>query len=123
MTMDYLLKFPSKEVAEQFGLANGFASIDEDGMIQSLLASHTHALHVIGEHFIPQPDINDEPQPAIGDGQYWVLFRDLVGIPVPEGAEQFIYWASDFTVDDENGEPIPIPRPTEDPDVPNTFWA
>lgn len=107
--IDYLLKFPSKEIAEQFGIANGFAVPDEDGIVQTTLASHEHALCIIGEHN--------------GDEQCWVLFRDLVGIPIPEGGEQFIYWASDFTVNDENGNPIPIPRPTDDPDVPNTFWA
>jgi hypothetical protein len=51
-----------------------------------------------------------------------VLFRDLVGIPIPEGGEQFIYWASDFTVDDEDGNPVPVPRPISD-DVPNIWWA
>jgi hypothetical protein len=106
--IDYILKFPSKEVAEQFGIANGFAAPDEDGVIQSSLASHEHALCVIGEHN--------------GDGQWWVLFRDLVGIPIPEGGEQFIYWASDFTVDDEDGNPVPVPRPISE-DVPNIWWA
>ena len=105
---DYLLRFPSKAIAEQFGIANGFASPDENGEVQSSLASHTHALCVIGEHN--------------GDGQYWVLFRDLVGIPVPAGGEQFIYWASNFTVDDENGNPVPVPRPIFD-DVPSIWWA
>ena len=78
--IDYLLKFPSKAYAEQFGIANGFASPDEFGEVQSNLASHTHAMCVIGEHE--------------GDGQWWVLFRDLVGIPIPEGGEQFIFWSS-----------------------------
>lgn len=78
--IDYLLKFPSKQIAEQFGIANDFAS-EQEGEVVSNLASHTHALAVIGEHE--------------GDGQYWVLFRDLVGIPIPEGAEQFIVWTSD----------------------------
>ena len=106
--IDYILKFPSKEVAEQFGIANGFAAPDEDGVIQSSLASHEHALCIIGEHN--------------GDEQWWVLFRDLVGIPIPDGGEQFIYWASDFTVDDEDGNPVPVPRPISD-DVPNIWWA
>jgi len=106
--IDYILKFPSKEVAEQFGIANGFAAPDEDGVIQSSLASHEHALCIIGEHN--------------GDGQWWVLFRDLVGIPIPAGGEQFIFWASDFTVDDEDGNPVPVPRPISD-DVPNIWWA
>jgi hypothetical protein len=112
MITDYILKFPSKAVAEQFGIASGYA-LDNEGVIETTLATHEYALHVIGEHFIPQPDIDDEPQPAIGDGQYWVLFRDLVGIPSPEGADQFIFWAS--TSD--------TPRPPDDPTVPNDFWA
>ena len=105
---DYILKFKSKAIAEQFGIANGFAAADEDGEVQSSLASHTHALCVIGEHN--------------GDGQYWVLFRDLVGIPIPAGGEHFIFWASDFTVDDEDGNPVSVPRPISD-DVPSTWWA
>jgi len=120
--IDYILRFPSKEAAVQFGMANGFTSTDENGEPQSSLASHEHALCIIGEHFILQPDINDEPQPAIGDGQWWVLFRDLVGIPIPEGGEQFIHWASTQTTVDENGETIPMPRPTSE-DTPNLWWA
>ena len=106
---DYLLRFTSKQVAEQFGIANGFAAVDENGDVQSSLASHTHALCVIGEHN--------------GDGQYWVLFRDLVGIPIPEGGDQFIFWASDWTVEDDAGSEIAIPRPEFNPDVPSVWWA
>ena len=105
--IDYLLKFPDRTTAVMFGLANGFATIDEDGEAQIALASHTHALCIIGEH---------------NGSDWWVLFRDLVGIPIPEGGEQFIYWASDFTVDDEDGNPVPVPRPISD-DVPNIWWA
>lgn len=94
---DYLLKFPSKAVAEQFGIASGFAS-EADGEVVSNIASHEHALHVIGEYE--------------GDGQWWVLFRDLVGIPIPDGAEQFIRWAS---TSEE-------PKPTDE-STPQTFWA
>jgi hypothetical protein len=104
---DYLLKFPSREVAVQFGLANGFAVIDDEGNEQITLASHEYALCIVGEH---------------NGSDWWVLFRDLVGIPIPEGGEQFIYWASDFTVDDEDGNPVPVPRPISE-DVPNVFWA
>jgi hypothetical protein len=57
-----------------------------------------YALHEIGQH---------------NGTDYWFLFRDLVGIPIPEGADQFIYWASDSGT----------PRPTDDPTVPNIFWA
>jgi hypothetical protein len=105
MTVDYILKFPSKSAAEQFGIASGFAS-EVDGDVVSNIASHEHALHVVGDY----------------NGAWWVLFRDLVGIPIPDGAEQFIYWASDFTVDDEDGSPVPVPRPISD-DVPNVWWA
>jgi hypothetical protein len=94
---DYLLKFPSREAAVQFGLANGFAVIDEDGNEQITLASHEYALCIVGEH---------------NGSDWWVLFRDLVGIPIPEGGEQFIFWAS------SSGEQ----RPTDE-SVPNIFWA
>jgi len=108
--IDYLLKFPSKEVAEQFGIANGFAQLDEvSGLVFSFLASHTHALCEIGEHN--------------GDGNYWVLFRDLVGIPVPEDGEQFIFWSSNMTITDDAGSVISVPRPEFNPDVPSIFWA
>jgi hypothetical protein len=51
------------------------------------------------------------------------LFRDLIGIPVPAGGEQFIFWASDWTVEDDAGSEIAIPRPEFNPDVPSVFWA
>ena len=102
---DYILRFPSKSAAEQFGIASGFAS-EVDGEVVSSLASHEHAMCVVGDY----------------NGAWWVLFRDLVGIPIPDGGEQFIYWASDFTVDDEDGKPVPVPRPISD-DVPNIWWA
>jgi hypothetical protein len=122
MTTDYLLKFPDRATAVQFGLANGFAVIDDEGNEQITLASHEYALCIIGEHWIAQPDIDGEPQPAIGDGQWWVLFRDLVGIPIPEGGDLYIYWSSDWTVLDEDGSEIPVPKPTDE-SVPNIWWA
>tara|TARA_R110000868_G_scaffold317616_1_gene578425 strand:- start:168 stop:458 length:291 start_codon:yes stop_codon:yes gene_type:complete len=95
--IDYILKFGSKTVAQQFGIASGYA-VDNEGIVETTLATHMYALHEIGEH---------------NGADYWVLFRDLVGLPVPEGADQFIVWASNTD----------IPRPTEDPDVPTEFWA
>ena len=105
--IDYLLKFPSKSVAQQFGIASGYA-VDNEGVIETTLATHQYALHEIGEH---------------NGADYWVLFRDLVGLPVPEGADQFIFWSSTWTVTDEDGSEIPVPRPTDQPDVPSVFWA
>ena len=95
---DYILKFPSKQVAEQFGIANGFAAVNESGAVVSTLATHTYALHEIGEH---------------NGSDFWVLFRDLVGIPIPAGGEQFIFWSSTSGLD----------RPTDDVTAPNVFWA
>jgi hypothetical protein len=106
--IDYILRFPSKAIAEHCGIANGYA-VDNEGIVETTLATHTHALCIIGEHN--------------GDGQYWVLFRDLVGIPIPAGADQFIFWASDWTVIDDAGSEIQVPRPEFNPDVPNIFWA
>jgi hypothetical protein len=94
--IDYLLKFPSKSIAQQFGIASGYA-VDNGGVVETTLATHEYALHEIGEH---------------NGADYWFLFRDLVGIPVPEGAEQFIYWASTSAT----------PRPISD-EVPSIFWA
>jgi hypothetical protein len=95
--IDHILKFPSKGIAEQFGIANGFAAKDKNDAVRSNLASHTHALCIIGEH---------------NGFDWWVLFRDLVGIPIPEGGEQFIYWSS------ISGDPRPV-----DESVPNIWWA
>ena len=105
--IDYILRFESKAVAQQFGIASGYA-VDNEGVIETTLATHTHAMHEIGEH---------------NGSDYWVLFRDLVGIPIPEGGDQFIYWASDWSVIDDAGSEISIPRPEFNPDVPNIFWA
>jgi hypothetical protein len=104
---DYLLKFPSKAIAEQFGIASGYA-VDNEGVIHTTLATHEYALHEIGEH---------------NGTDFWVLFRDLVGLPIPEGADQFIYWASNQSIIDDAGDEIFIPRPEFNPDVPSVFWA
>jgi hypothetical protein len=104
---DYLLRFPSKAIAEQFGIASGYAVANE-GVIETTLATHEYALHEIGEH---------------NGKDYWVLFRDLVGLPVPEGADQFIFWASNQSVIDDAGDEIFFPRPEFNPDVPSIFWA
>ena len=126
--IDYLLRFPSKSIAEQFKIASGFAYIDEEGKVISSMASETHALYEIGEHFKPTVktyinEFDTESPELIGDGKYWVLFRDLIGIPIPDGADKFIYWSSDWKVIDDAGDDIQGPRPEFNPDVPSVFWA
>jgi hypothetical protein len=106
---DYILRFPSKEVAEAFGLAHGFARQNDDGTVVTTLATHEYALYEVGEH-------ND-------DGQYWVLFRDLVDIEIPEGGEAFIVWSSNQTALNEDGVETSVPRPVSNQDVPNVWWA
>jgi len=101
--IDYLLKFPSKETAIQFGASTGLASQDEDGIWQASTATHNHCLLEIGEHCTPD---------GTGDGLYWVLFRDLVDLEIPEGGEQFIHWSS------TSGDPRPVNDQT-----PSVFWA
>lgn len=95
--IDYILKFPSKQEAEKFGITNGFAATDESGEVHPNLASHSHAICVVGEH---------------QDGAFWILFRDLVGISIPEGAEKFIHWSSAAGIE----------RPTDE-STPNVSWA
>jgi hypothetical protein len=95
--IDYLLKFPSRDFAIQFGASTGLAVQNDDGNWFPNLASHEHALLEIGPH-------NGE--------NYWILFRDLVGIPIPAGGEAFIAW------DSSSGEP----RPAGD-DFPQVAWV
>ena len=97
---DYILRFDSKQHAEAFGLQNDFASINpEDNSVQPTLASETYAINIIGEHN--------------GDGKYWVLFRDNIDRPLPDGANDIVIWTSASDTF----------RPTEDPAIPNCFWC
>lgn len=104
---DYLLKFPSKEVAIQFGASTGLAIQNQTGEWVANIASHEHALLEIGSH---------------NDQNYWILFRDLVGIPIPSGADQYIYWSSNQTGFDEDGQIVYRPKPQDDPAVPDIWW-
>ena len=103
--IDYLLKFDTQEQAVQFGLDNGFVSFDEDGNPVTTLATHTYALAVLGDFY----DESTTPPTPTG---YWTLFRDLVGIPVPPSANQYIFWSSDSG----------LPRPSGS-DIPSTQWG
>lgn len=92
---DYLLKFPSKEEAVGFGLQSGFVALDEVGEPYTTLATHEYAVVIVGP-WLEQTSVDEEGLPVFkSDDQHWVLFRDLVGLPIPAGAEQFIFWTSD----------------------------
>ena len=99
---DYLLKFPSKEAAVMFGLQSGFVAFDENKEPYTTLATHTYAVAIIGP-WLEQTGVDGDGNPIIkSDDQHWVLFRDLVGLPIPPGAEQFIFWTSDYGPRPEN---------------------
>lgn len=92
---DYLLKFPSKEAAVMFGLQSGFVAFDENKEPYTTLATHTYAVAIIGPWF-EQIGVDSDGNPIVkSDDKHWVLFRDLVGLPIPLGAEQFIFWTSE----------------------------
>lgn len=116
---DYLLCFPSEAQAQQFALANGFATTDKNGIVRPTLATHEYALAVIGEHYT-------QDDPPISDGKWWVLFRDLKGLDLPAGAEAHIVWASwqteVVTNPDDPTETITVPRPRP-LDAPQVSWA
>ena len=104
--IDYILKFPSKDAAEAFGIVNGFARANEDGNIVATLGTHEYALVEVGDYN--------------GDGCYWLLFRDLIGIAIPPGGEDYIAWASNVFITDEDGVERCKPKPA---DTPNIWWA
>ena len=119
---DYLLKFKSKEQAVAFGRmalsekaqklgevskyesakhaeANGvgvkFVADDERGEAHTTIATHAYAIYVIGS-WMRQVGEDKEGNPIMeSDGLHWVLFRDLVGLKIPRGADEFIFWTSD----------------------------
>lgn len=104
--IDYLLKFPSKDVAIQFGAATGLAIQNEDGDWVASTATHNHCLNEIGEY---------------NGSDYWILYRDYSHIEVPEGADQFIYWCSEWKTGENND--IPVERPMDETLAPTVFWA
>lgn len=93
---DYLLKFQTKQEAVQFGLQSGFVAFDENKEPYTTLATHTYAVAIIGPWVQITPAAKEGEEPLVeSDDRHWVLFRDLVGLKVPEGAEKYIFWTSD----------------------------
>lgn len=96
---DFLLKFPSREAAMSFGKKYGFTKFDEEtGEDVSCLASGTYAMIIIGEHQIVTGNLIQtefgQTQEIIGDNNWWVFFRDLVNMEIPQEAEQYVIWSS-----------------------------
>ena len=101
--IDYLLCFDDQDEAIEFAGDHGFDTSD----------THTAAVSIIGEYMtMTGPKITTAgplkgKRPAVGDGLFWVLYRDInETIEVPEEAETYIVWSSN------SGET----RPTDAPD-------
>ena len=141
--IDYLLCFPDKDVAVEFGQATGYTFIDpESEEADTPTSAHGYVLTIIGECFLETGEMVDLGEPfgevpeKEKDGKHWVLFRDITGnIKVPDEAEEFIVWASNRTErlrrrddegkylsddpdtkNDEAWETIPLRKPDNAPD-------
>jgi hypothetical protein len=115
--LDILLCFPSRDIAVQFGAAQGFTMQDGDGQWQTTVATHQLAIAIIGEHFIATGETttgqHGELVPVIqGDGKWWVLVRGIAAMPIPAEADPFIAWRSDSG----------LTRPSA-PEFPTNTWA
>ena len=124
--IDYLLKFPDRETANQYGLAAGYTSLDGEGFAITSTSSRDYALCVIGEHYVATGEtITDadgvQYDETESDGCCWVLFRDLADKITPESATPYIVWSSSMTTG-SGANMVAVPRPTDD-SVPNRFWA
>jgi hypothetical protein len=86
---DYLLCFPSRDAAIQFGLDNGFLEIVDGSPVQSFDKQQVCSIYAIGEWE--------------GDGKWWILFRDMLNIPVQPDWEQYIFWRTSDGPQPENG--------------------
>tara|TARA_R110002020_G_scaffold378772_1_gene589774 strand:- start:2 stop:346 length:345 start_codon:yes stop_codon:yes gene_type:complete len=109
--IDYLLVFPDKVTAIQFGVANGYTEVNESGDVFTNLTAQDYCLTVIGDHLVPTGETEPSPFGDLpikeSDGKHWVLFRDIKGsLEIPANAEQYISWRSDSGED----------RPTDAPD-------
>ena len=134
-------------MAVVFAEQMGFTTTEDEGngieVTLPLSQSEKHVYTVIGEHFVDTgktETVRDETgmewdQPVMkGDGNHWVLFRDIKGDMDAEPAEDFIVWSSDMTErvrkrdedgqfvaddpdtpEDEAWEEVPVPRPENAP--------
>ena len=120
---DILLKFDSKEQAVTFAEANGFTSVDEEDELRVIEQGDDYVFTVIGEHWTEtgetetfrDEDGTEYEHPIMTtDNAWWVLFRDKADRDMTP-AEDFIVWHSAMTEQNEEGEEVPVPRPTNAP--------
>ena len=116
--IDYLLKFSSKRTAHTFARNNGFASINPiTNEVSIVNASPDYALIEIGPHFIVSEEASDthgeSTVTTTSDNNYWVALRIMTANELPSTANKYIVWSS------VSG----VPRPKNDPTIPNINWA
>jgi hypothetical protein len=110
---DILLKFDSKEQAVTFAEANGFTSVDEEDELRVIEQGEDYVFTT--ETFRDETGIEYEHPIMATDNAWWVLFRDKADRDLSP-AEDFIVWHSAMTEQNEEGEEVPVPRPTNAPD-------
>jgi hypothetical protein len=89
---DYLLCFPDRDTAIQFGLANGFLEMLDGVPVPSFDKQQVCSIYPIG-------DWNE-------DGKWWILFRDAIGIVVQPAWEQYIFWRTSDGPQPESGPQV-----------------
>jgi|688.fasta_scaffold817623_2 hypothetical protein len=116
--IDYLLKFSSKRTAHTFAYNYGFASVDPiTDKVSVINNSSDYAFIEIGEHYVGGEETLDENNEStiqmIGDNNYWVTLRLMSTDELPTSVNKYVVWSS------LQG----LPRPKNNPDIPNINWA
>lgn len=116
--IDYLLKFSSKRTAHTFARNHGFASVDPiTDKVSVVNNSADYSFIEIGEHYsVTEETITENDEQTVetaGDNNYWVALRLMTTNELPASANKYIVWSS------TQG----LPRPKNNPDIPNISWA
>jgi hypothetical protein len=116
--IDYLLKFSSKRTSHTFARNNGFALVDPITDIVSVVNnSIDYSFIEIGEHYVKGEEILNENNELIvqmtSDNNYWVALRLMSTSELSAASNKYIVWSS------LQG----LPRPKNNPDIPNINWA
>jgi hypothetical protein len=114
--IDYLLKFSSKRTANTFALNNGFATSDQNNKTVLISSTHDYSLIELGPHYIHEEETIDGEitVKSVSDDSYWIALRLFNSdITLPSTAQKHIIWSSNSG----------LPRPKNDPTIPNITWA